>query len=318
MGRLIIELLASHGNSVEKRYIFEKGHASIGRSYANDVIVDDPFLSPEHLFISGSGGTLQITDLDSGNGAVINSGPVIKDQTVPAASGDKVRIGKTKLRILLPGHPVEPARKIDKFVIFMQYLGRWPVAIIFTLFVFGLDAWLEYLGKPSSRFWEKSFFESALGYFSLAFLYVGAIGAIIYLKTHKAYFKSHCAVFNTAMLLTIIYSMVSPFVYFWVFSAPLITAARGVAFFVMLLGMFWGSVKVTIDFLKWKDIAKLAVIAFTFTIIFAWQNNDFRLEFSSVPSYPSELAPWLQPLTEPQSAEAFLDESAPALFNQEE
>ena len=150
------------------------------------------------------------------------------------------------------------------------------------------------------------------------FLYVGAMGSIIYLKTHKAYFKSHLAVFNAAMLLTIIYSMVSPFVYFWFFSAPLITAANRVILFAILLGMFWGSVKVTLDFLKWKDIAKLAMIAFMFTIIFAWQNNDFRLEFSSRPSYPSALAPWLQPLAEPQSVEAFLDESGPELFNRKD
>ena len=135
MGRLIIELLASHGKSVERRYIFEKGHAAIGRSYKNDVILDDPFLSPEHLFISASGGSVQVTDLKSENGTKINGRAAIKDQTEKAASGDQITIGRTKLKIILPGQPVAPALSVDRFTTFLQSLGRWRLFSRFSRLV---------------------------------------------------------------------------------------------------------------------------------------------------------------------------------------
>ena len=55
MDRLIIELLPPHGHGVEKRYVFEEGMATIGRSYSNDIILDDPFVSPKHLSVSRNG-----------------------------------------------------------------------------------------------------------------------------------------------------------------------------------------------------------------------------------------------------------------------
>ena len=78
MGRLIIELLHPHDQNVESRYVFDEGKASIGRSYANDIILDDPFVSPKHLTVSHNGAGLFVTDLTSENGTRINGSGVLK------------------------------------------------------------------------------------------------------------------------------------------------------------------------------------------------------------------------------------------------
>ena len=317
MGRLIIELLASHGKSVERRYIFEKGHAAIGRSYKNDVILDDPFLSPEHLFISVSDGSVQVTDLKSENGTKINGRAAIKDQTEKAASGDQITIGRTKLKIILPGQPVAPALSVDRFTTFLQSLGRWRVVIIFTLFAFGLDAWFSYLESPGDRFWDKKFTGLLYAYIGGACLYVGVVGGIIYAKTRKAYYKSHLAVFNAGMILTLAYSIFKPFIFFWFFNNGLALALGAVASFAIMLAMFWASVRVSSDSMQRKDIAKLAFIALIFTVMTTWSAPG-RGQFSSKPSYPAMMAPWFQPLTQPLPVDAFLDESRGKLFSQDD
>lgn len=315
MDRLIIELLPAHGHGVEKRYVFEEGMATIGRSYSNDIILDDPFVSPNHLSISRNGTGIHVKDLASENGTRVNGETTLQDQGAKIASGDEISIGKTKLKFVLPDHPVEPARRMDTFLALRQFLDKRSVAIVYTLVVLAITVWMSYLGEPTERFWKANSFELILAFLVGTGLYVAVIGLICYIKLRKPYFKRHLAVFNTFSLVGLFYEKWEPFLFFWVSHYNFLIFAKYTIHFGFLLVMFWASVKLANKFVGWIDMVKLSVVALALVLMTGWGAKEIRLDFSGDPSYPSDLAPYLEPWSEPESFEEFLEKSGPKLYH---
>ncbi len=314
MDRLIIELLPAHGHGVERRYVFDKGSATIGRSYANDIILDDPFVSPTHLSVSRNGTGLYVKDLASENGTQINGETTLRDQGARIASGEEICIGKTKLKFVLPEHPVEPARRLGSLVVLRQFLDRSSVAIGLSLLAAALTAWLVYVAGPGEKFWDSETLSAIVGYLAIAGFYAGIVGLICYVKLHRAYFKRHLAVFNIGMLVSFVYSSGEPFLMFWISSGGILAVAKYFPTLVFMTAMFWASARLTKDLVKWADLAKLTSIALLFILLSAWGSQDFRFEFSGNPSYPANLAPYLEPMSEPEPFTDFLEKSGPKLY----
>ena len=314
MDRLIIELLHSHGHGVEKRFVFEGGRATIGRSYSNDIILDDPFVSPEHLSVSRNGAGVHVVDLASENGTQINGEATFQDQRAKVASGDEICIGKTRLKLVLPDHPVEPARRMDTLLGLRQLLDKRSVAITFTLLTMGVMVWVSYLEGPTEKFWKKDCFEIVFGYLMLAAFYAGLFGWICYLKLRKAYFKRHLAVCNLFSLIGLFYEMLDPFLFFWVSHFGTMVFVKYSIQFFFLLAMFWSSLKLANTPMKWTAVAELSAVSLVFVLLIGWGAKDIRLEFSGDPAYPSHLAPYLGPFGDPKSIEDFFEESGPKLY----
>ena len=316
MDRVIVELLPAHGSHVERRYVFENGQVTIGRSYSNDIILDDPFVSPEHLLIARSNGHFNVTDLASENGTKINGRGALKDRVAKIQSGDEILIGKSKFKLLLPDHPVEPAKPMDKFMALRTFVDRKFVAISLTLLTVVAMVASAYLSEPSDKFWKNTFFSLVVGYLFMGFLYSCTIGWIINFKFHKGFFKRHFAVVNTVALVSIVYSVLNPFLLFWVFSVDVSEFLNYMAMFLFLLGMFWLSLRLTKDIPTRRDFIRLASIALSITIFSAWGADAINLDFSSKPSFTSHLSPYLGPLTEAMPLDNFLLESGKELFKE--
>ncbi len=86
-----------------------QGEISLGRSSSNNVSLVDPILSRHHCRISFIGGVLEVADLDSANGTLVN-GREAKVATLH--DGDTITIGDTVLRVRL-GQASVPAPQID-------------------------------------------------------------------------------------------------------------------------------------------------------------------------------------------------------------
>ena len=71
---VIIELLGWGGK--RQRYFTVEGNSvTIGRSYQNDVVLDDAHISPNHLRLDAVEGGWLLTDLQSLNGVEIVKNP---------------------------------------------------------------------------------------------------------------------------------------------------------------------------------------------------------------------------------------------------
>jgi hypothetical protein len=103
-----IEILSRQ--EIAARFKIVGSEARIGRGYANDVIVDDPYVAAEHLRVfRDEAGELVAEDLGSANGVYLGEGKqrlahILVDGKQP------IRIGQTFLRIREEGFAVEPER----------------------------------------------------------------------------------------------------------------------------------------------------------------------------------------------------------------
>lgn len=102
---IVIEVLDRFGK-VKDRHKVEKFPVRIGRSYRNDIIIDDQFVSPQHIeIILDGGGHLLVTDLKSENG-VFTLHPITRHDILSVEENQRIRIGHTDLRIRSESYPV--------------------------------------------------------------------------------------------------------------------------------------------------------------------------------------------------------------------
>lgn len=134
-----IEVMA-RDHQVKQRQNFQQFPITIGRSYDNDCILDDPYISPHHAVIELPIGEAVpvIRDLNSENGLTVNGK---HQRTMPLDAG-YFTLGHTQLRFRHANYPVEATIKQTQR---KQWEG-WPAALlgIFLVACSTLaSAWLE-------------------------------------------------------------------------------------------------------------------------------------------------------------------------------
>jgi hypothetical protein len=104
---------------VQQRVVAERWPVRIGRGYGNDVIVDDPYVSPEHVsLVMEDDGRIVAVDLQSRNG-VHEVGGRRRLASLELGPDTILRIGETLLRVRRPSDAVPPALPVSG--------GPWPV-----------------------------------------------------------------------------------------------------------------------------------------------------------------------------------------------
>lgn len=94
--------------------IFEGPSVKVGRGYDNDLILEDPYVSPAHAVITLTAqGEFLISDTQSENGIILPSRDKIAGSAI-LLSGATIKIGQTKIRLLRCDHPVPAAKKLQE------------------------------------------------------------------------------------------------------------------------------------------------------------------------------------------------------------
>jgi len=139
-----VEILSRH-HDVTARHRCGSDEIRIGRSYGNDIVLDDPFVAPEHLRLSRNAeGDWLAEDLGTANGLHTERGKTRLDRI--ALDGDQIiRIGRTLLRLRPAAHPVA-AEKIAT-----RQRPLWPAALLLAVAIIGIEigaTWLADTGEP--------------------------------------------------------------------------------------------------------------------------------------------------------------------------
>jgi len=87
-------LIVLAGNEVGKMFKLDNGETVIGRSHRADIRIDDDSISRLHVKLQLDGTSVQIEDLNSSNGTLVNGSRVT---TEPLRDGDKIRLGETTI-----------------------------------------------------------------------------------------------------------------------------------------------------------------------------------------------------------------------------
>jgi len=94
---IIVEVLDRFGK-VKERHKIKQFPIKIGRSYKNDIIIDDNYISAEHIELMVDGdGHIMATDLHSDNG-LFTIHPVIRHDILTVQDNQRIRIGHTDIR----------------------------------------------------------------------------------------------------------------------------------------------------------------------------------------------------------------------------
>jgi hypothetical protein len=138
-----IETLSRHHDVLSRQRCFAT-EVRIGRSYDNDIVLEDPHVAPRHLRIRrDDGGLLVAEDLGSRSGLFIDQAP----ESVRVARIDghtQLRIGSTLLRVRTADYDVGPERPL------LGDRGSWPLALALIAIVTAIttvDEWWGDIGE---------------------------------------------------------------------------------------------------------------------------------------------------------------------------
>lgn len=219
----------SRDKSFKERHRFTQLPIHIGRSYDNDLILDDPYIAENHAIIEMSEeGKLQIRDLNSENGLVSEG----KKQSKIDLEDGIIRLGHTNIRVRHAGFQVKKAL-LDTA---SHRWEGWPPAIVGILLVL-----LSTLGATWLSSSENFAIVAAIASISmvifLLFVWCGGWAfATRMISGGSARFGRHLFIVGCAVLLLDLWSIISV-TFAYAFSLPFLTRFGSHVEIIILAGM---------------------------------------------------------------------------------
>ncbi|MBI3782453.1 MAG: FHA domain-containing protein, partial [Deltaproteobacteria bacterium] len=207
---MFIEFLDRAGR-VTQRLRLDTLPLQIGRAYTNDVILDDRYISPEHLRIErDADGNFVATDLATLNGTFrLPSGRRI--ERIRIGDDMRLRIGETELRFRAAAHAVEAAQPhVGDGGVFHSPSGAAFALALGVAYLLGLT----YL----HTFQKVAFVQHLAQLVPLAtIVLLWALGWSVAgrVSSHRFYFVEHCAV---AVLAGVVLSLLDQFTDYYAFA----------------------------------------------------------------------------------------------------
>ena len=156
-----VEVLGRH-NDVLARHPVYRWPARAGRGYDADVILDDPFVAPQHLQIEPvPDGRFRVSDLQSVNGLSL---PPSAQRVAAAEVGpdDVVRLGQTQIRIRAPSYAVRPELALRATATYRRPLAFGLMAVALLALVVW-NSWIITVGRDEKAFFVFPAFGVSIG-----------------------------------------------------------------------------------------------------------------------------------------------------------
>ncbi len=189
MDTVIVEILDRFGK-IKERHRIDKFPCTIGRGYQNTIILDDPYISPQHLVISNKNDSLVIKDTDSRNG-LFSLQPFSKQSEILIKDDTRIRVGHTDLRFRFTNHKIrDTIEERDKpSQISMLLTSGFILPVVWIVFIAAMAA-NNYIEDTSNITLQRLLSDV---YPIMIFLVLWALGWSIISKivTHRFYFAFH-------------------------------------------------------------------------------------------------------------------------------
>jgi len=291
MGQLIIIEVLEKSGKVKERSRHDHFPVRIGRSYQNEIILDDVYISPNHLSIEVDGeGFLQVRDLNSENGAFLlpSSNRITQ---VPVKEETLLRVGHTTIRIRLPHFQVGPTRGETPERKRVWQLVQGPKLFLVMLLLTGAAMVLDSYLSRFTKLQVADLLEDVFLSFGLLVLWAGFWALISKLNRKQSFFVDHGTVACTAILGLLVSNHIYEYLVF-VFSAFVPKEFFLYGVLLILLGLtIYGHLRFSI-LQPSKNLAIItAIVSITIVGLGGTVVELKSTQFSTTLNYPAQLKP---------------------------
>ena len=293
MGKIaFVELLDRRGH-IRERVKIDSFPATVGRAYANAVIVDDRFVDPEHLRLSVDGeGAIVVEDLNTLNGTRLRkSRQRIDRHRIPAGGEAVIRVGQTVLRLRGDDFAVRPAASSGTlFEPFGRYMENAAIASVVFVIGFGINIFTFAQAIDKKVIW------SDLTGMSLVLLIVFALWTGFWsflnrLVAHSFRFMTHLGISGIASVVLLMLFTAKEYIEF-LLSAPLGAQVFGFTGFTVIFSLLlYAHLSVMVESSGRKRLLASTLISAGIVGIVLLTHYTYKKEFSNELHFSSVIKP---------------------------
>lgn len=296
----VVELLDRDGG-VAHRVPVTRWPLTIGRALDCDVLLDDPHAAALHARIDVQDGAASLLVGDTINGLRMNGRSLPAGSRVPLPGGSDWQIGRTRLRLRLPGEALAPEQALAPAA---PLRGRWLAAGLALLMAWLLgEHWLQSdPGDPLSNYLPV-LVAVPIGLGVWCFLW--ALGSKLF--TRHFDFLAHLRLALTVLLVLLGLGAVLPLAAF-ALSWPWLLRLGEVLTLALGCVLLWGHLSVILPTRRHTlaiGFATMFLVSITLKLLLNHQRDDRWFS----PLYLSTLGPPVLRVAPAVSAEEFIDEA---------
>ena len=290
---------------VRERVSLNQTPVILGRAYDCQVIIEDPYVCPQHIKISlAENGELLIEDLDSLNGLSISKHGA-KQSQLKLQPGDDCFIGWTKLRFRYRDEQVAPARHDHSRQLVFSLLQQprfLAIIIILAFLQLIFSGWLDQARQVELH---TLLVAPATAYL---FLIVWALvwSVVGKLLVHRACFFTHFAIVAVMISLTLINDGVIGYSLFMLDMDLFLVYIQLVTGFIITAVMLYAHLHFATRTRPKNQLVIAIFISAIFTVLLAYIDYEEKDEFSSSPAYSVFLKPPMFVIGSVQTTDEFL------------
>ncbi|WP_455208943.1 FHA domain-containing protein [Kaarinaea lacus] len=306
MAKLIIEEINRLGHVVS-RHKFDHLPIAIGRGYQNDLILSDPFVSPQHVIIRETDDGWLAEDQGSENGVKFK---LHSSTSRPDClqSGDDIILGRTRLRLYSTAHPVVKTHLLPTKASLPQIIARPVIAAATVILVLAILLIDEQLSASKQTGIDK-LLASSLPTFLFALIWAGIwtfVGRVI---THRASFMPH---FIAALMLFMISMLTATLSEYLTYNLNGKWVATVTEFFIVgasLASLFYINLTNSTNISRRSVLITSHSVAWSMLLVGLFLQYVNQPEFSPGPEFQTELKAPFAKLASSKTLDEFLKDS---------
>ena len=286
----LIIRIPDHTGRAPQHYRFNSNRISIGRAFDNDLILNDPTVSPHHAVIEvNEEGQPVLKDLESLNGIYMKHHNRV-DGAVIIDSGVEVTIGKTHIQFYSPEHHVEETVQLEKKSLLLGYLGN-PAVFMTALFIvamlYAMEQWLNMVGEVK---WQDIINVELFifGGVLLVGIFWSVVGRII---RHEANFRKQVSVILIFVIFQFIFTKYFEFLQFNTLNYYLSLSIILIFEFMLMAVLLWFNLSLATNQTSAQRRKTAFIISLILISLTVYSEISFNDEFSDRPDYVKKLEP---------------------------
>ncbi|MBI3560995.1 MAG: FHA domain-containing protein [Gammaproteobacteria bacterium] len=287
---IILEILDRFGK-IRERHRLTQFPLRLGRGYDNDIIIDDPYISPTHLELILDGNQHLILNDNASDNGVYNIHPLQRLDSVMLHENQRVRIGHTDLRFRSCAFPVKktvldltkPRGTVGKAFTMLLLPIAWAL-------ISGLLLWNNYLDTVSDASFGQVL-SKTLPWLIFLPLWAFAWSIVSKIVTHRFYYLYHAVWVSVLAIAIILFDTLMQYIEFMSaidFLADRVTLFTDVIFIAVL---FYGHLHYSTTYNKRTAAIIGTSTGLVLTLVIQLSSYLAQPDFNNQPQYSGVLKP---------------------------